>query len=158
MARKHIKHTDQEWLCLLKDCRSSGLTTKAWCEQHEITIKAFYYHVSRLRKKGFDIPQRTATFAPQEKPEAFCFDLSECPTVDQRIPHRAVHEATFASAIRIDFHGVLIEISNHAVQDTISNTFLALRHLCQAIFPEYQSCVLLQAAQTCVSRSMVSCR
>ena len=36
MAQKRIKRTDQEWFDLIKDCKTSSLKVKIWCEQQEI--------------------------------------------------------------------------------------------------------------------------
>lgn len=33
MAQKCIKRTDQEWFELIKDCQTSSLNVKTWCEQ-----------------------------------------------------------------------------------------------------------------------------
>ncbi|MEH2946425.1 hypothetical protein [Sporofaciens sp. JLR.KK001] len=40
MAQKRIKRTDQEWFDLIKDCKTSSLKVKIWCEQHENTLLA----------------------------------------------------------------------------------------------------------------------
>ncbi len=80
MAQKRIKRTDQEWFELIKDCKSSSLKVKTWCEQHGITAKA-----------------------PQ-----------------------SVHPMV----LHLDFHGVHMEISNDAAQETITKTLLALQNLC----------------------------
>ena len=56
MVQKKLKHTDQEWLDTIMECRSSGLTDKAWCEAHQISRSNFYYHIRRLRKQACEIP------------------------------------------------------------------------------------------------------
>ena len=99
---------------------------KDWCAQHEITVKAFYYHLHQLRQKGYDIPQRIAPGISQGRQEAFCLHLSD----GRGTPSGMAHEAASGAAIRIDFHGVFIEVSNHAAQETISNIFHALHGLC----------------------------
>lgn len=124
MVQKHPKRTDQEWFALIQDCRSSSLKTQTWCEQHNITLKAFYYHARQLRQKGYAIPQRTAPAIPAQRQEVVCLGS----------PHAAlssrIRENADTAAIRIDFHGVFIEVSNQAAQDTIQNTFRALQGLC----------------------------
>lgn len=32
MVQRHPRRTDQEWMALIQECRTSGLTDKAWCE------------------------------------------------------------------------------------------------------------------------------
>lgn len=43
--------SQEEWLQLIQECRSSGLTDRTWCEQHGIMVSSFYNAVKRLRKK-----------------------------------------------------------------------------------------------------------
>ena len=77
MAQKRIKRTDQEWFDLIKDCKTSSLKVKIWCEQHGITAKAIDYHTRRLRQKGYTIPQRIPQTFPCEKQEIVCLDISK---------------------------------------------------------------------------------
>lgn len=37
-----------EWAQRVSKCRSSGLTVRKWCEQHEINEKTYYYWQSRI--------------------------------------------------------------------------------------------------------------
>ncbi|MCD8216641.1 MAG: IS66 family insertion sequence element accessory protein TnpB [Clostridiales bacterium] len=126
MSRKYCKRSDQEWFTLIQDCRTSGLTICAWCEQHDITQKALTYHTKKLRQKGYSIPPKTRGKDAPTKQEIFCLDFSGEKPVGVGIPAGVSAE----TAIRVDFHGVLVEITNQAAQDTITNTFLALRCQC----------------------------
>lgn len=36
MVQRHPKRSDQEWMELIQECRTSGLTDKAWCERNHI--------------------------------------------------------------------------------------------------------------------------
>lgn len=129
MAQKRIKRTDQEWLDLIKDCKTSSLKVKTWCEQHGITAKAIDYHARRLRQKGYTIPQRIPQ-TTYEKQEIVCLDISKSLSAGrEEIPLLNPWNAN-AAALRFDFQGTPIEISNHAARETIENTLLALRSLC----------------------------
>ena len=33
----------QYWLDVIRQCRASGLTNQIWCEQHDISLKSYYY-------------------------------------------------------------------------------------------------------------------
>ena len=47
----------EEQLCLVTECRQSGLTNYAWCQQHDIKASTFYAWVHRLKQSGkIDIP------------------------------------------------------------------------------------------------------
>ena len=41
----------EEWMELVTECRQSGLTDAAWCNEHGISPSCFYNAVTRLRKK-----------------------------------------------------------------------------------------------------------
>ena len=46
-----------EWMELVIQCRQSGLTDAAWCNEHGISPNCFYNAVTRLRKKACQIPE-----------------------------------------------------------------------------------------------------
>lgn len=77
MAQKRIKRTDQEWFELIRDCKTSSLKVKTWCEQHGITAKALDYHTRRLRQNGYTIPQKIAQTVTCEKHEIVCRDIPQ---------------------------------------------------------------------------------
>lgn len=76
MTQHRIKRTDQEWFDLINDCQTSGLKVKTWCEHHDFTAKALYYHMRQFRKKGFALAKRIAGSSSPEKQEVVCLDVS----------------------------------------------------------------------------------
>ncbi len=44
MTSNELKHQAklQEWAARIQDCRSSGLSVRAWCKQQGITITTYY--------------------------------------------------------------------------------------------------------------------
>ena len=40
----------QYWLDVIRQCRASGLTNQVWCEQHDISLKSYYYWIAKIRK------------------------------------------------------------------------------------------------------------
>lgn len=54
---RNPKRNLNEWMSLITECRQSGLSDAAWCEQNEISVSCFYNAVSRLRKKACNIPE-----------------------------------------------------------------------------------------------------
>ncbi len=71
MTQHHIKRTGQEWLDLIRNCYGSGLKVRTWCAQHDITVKAFYYHTRQLRQKGYAFPQRNAPITLEKQEVVF---------------------------------------------------------------------------------------
>ncbi|ANU48720.1 hypothetical protein ADH76_26915 [Enterocloster clostridioformis] len=44
----------QYWLDVIRQCRASGLTNQAWCEQHDISLKSYYYWIAKIRKLALE--------------------------------------------------------------------------------------------------------
>ena len=44
----------QYWLDVIRQCRASGLTNQAWCEQHHISLKSYYYWIAKIRKLALE--------------------------------------------------------------------------------------------------------
>ena len=50
----------QYWLDVIRQCRASGLTNQAWCEQHEISLKSYYYWIAKIRKLALEeLPRKS---------------------------------------------------------------------------------------------------
>ncbi|MFR5148830.1 MAG: IS66 family insertion sequence element accessory protein TnpA [Ruminococcus sp.] len=62
MPKKNPRRTDKEWLNLIQECRSSGLSDKCWCQEHHIHTSNFYYQIRRLRQKACEIPGTSPFF------------------------------------------------------------------------------------------------
>ena len=45
-----------DWMQLIQECRTSGLSDREWCSQNGIPVSTFYYHIKRLREQACDIP------------------------------------------------------------------------------------------------------
>ena len=43
---------DNYWMDCIQQCRVSGMSDYAWCNQNGISISSFYYNVRRLRTKA----------------------------------------------------------------------------------------------------------
>ena len=40
----------QEWQQRIHDCRSSGMSVKAWCQQNGISTGSYYFHLRKIRE------------------------------------------------------------------------------------------------------------
>ena len=50
----------QYWLDVIRQCRASGLTNQAWCEQHDISLKSYYYWIAKIRKLALEeLPRKS---------------------------------------------------------------------------------------------------
>ena len=112
---------DEQWLNLITQCRSSGLTDRQWCIENRIPVSTFYYHVRALRKKACEVPE--AVDAAAQKQEVVQIPLWE---KEQHSDTVAFH----TPLICLEMQGIRIEIHEQAGADVIRNTLLALRQLC----------------------------
>jgi hypothetical protein len=108
----------QEWMSLITECRQSGLSDAAWCEQNGISVSCFYNAVSRLRKKACEIPD------PVNKPAVLDLtasrqDVARIAIEPEVSPAEVVPAKEPASmhldnshTIEIEMNGILIKMSN----------------------------------------------
>ena len=130
MVQKRIRRTDQEWLDLIQECRTSGLTDKAWCEQQHIHRSNFYYQIRRLRKKACEIPDNPVSSC-QEYHEVVAIDFSTPESFPvKNVPREGRSENRGIPLIRLAFPGFSMEILNGAAGETIRNTIAALQQIC----------------------------
>ncbi|MBQ7372476.1 MAG: IS66 family insertion sequence element accessory protein TnpB [Blautia sp.] len=123
----HHFRSDEEWMDIFQECRTSGLTDKEWCEQHQIGRSTFYYHQRRLRKKACRIP---APLVPGVREKQEVVDVSSAFTSPVlQNPQETSPSREMDTAVRLIFRGFQMEITNHAAGDTIRKTISALQDL-----------------------------
>ena len=130
MSCRQKRRSDQEWLALFQECRTSGMTDKDWCEMNGISASSFYNKISKLRKKNLDIlaPAKTSTRSVQE---VVPLEIVEEPTRGYDCSNSISSQLTeFVPAVVIQAKNLSIQISNDAAKDTILSTLLAVEQLC----------------------------
>lgn len=122
--------SDQEWLELIQECRTSGLSVRDWCQMRSISIKTFYNKVSDLRKKSCEISRSQAAPSRQEH-EVVPLEIAASPTFHpDRSADGALQVPPARAAVTVRISGYSVEIADGASEDTIRNTLLALGQLC----------------------------
>ena len=53
------RRSKDEWLTLINECRSSGLSDYDWCQRNGISHHTFYKAVRRLRASACEVPDQT---------------------------------------------------------------------------------------------------
>ena len=124
---RNARRTDQEWMDLIQECRTSGLGDKDWCEQHGIPIGSFYSKITRLRKKACAIPAANHRVIRETQQVVPLQIVDEVPEIYQ--DERTTSSAP-PSPVILKINGYCIEISNQAARDTIFNTLSVLQQLC----------------------------
>lgn len=113
---------------LIQECRTSGLTDKAWCERNHIQRSSLYYHIRRFRNMACEIPENPVSSC-QEQHEVVAVDFS-VPAESEITEQPRNETVAYAPAIRVIYSGFSVEIQNMAASETIRNTITALRQLC----------------------------
>ena len=94
----------QQWLQMVKDQKSSGLTVEAWCRENNISKHAFYYRQHKLREEAGKV---LSQFVEVRAPQAHA------------VPDQKYLE-NLNSAASIACGKVVIGLNNHASEELIS--------------------------------------
>ncbi len=136
------RRSDDEWIRLLQECRSSGMTDREWCIVNSIHSSTFYRAIDRLRKKSCAIPAHMQVSKPiiQEVVEVASIDengilsqpiqAKEVITTDQSLSpfDTTFEDHVFESTIRITMpSGIRVELSNNTNAATIKSVLDALQ-------------------------------
>ena len=108
----------EEWMEPVTECRQSGLTDAAWCNEHGISPSCFYNAVTRLRKKACQIPEpagRASTLdLTSHKQDVVQITIEPEDSPAELLPH-AENSSMYldnSHTIEIEAKGLLIRMSN----------------------------------------------
>ena len=115
---------DKYWMNCIQQCRISGLSDYAWCHQNGISTSSFYYNIKRLRIKASEV----SASVPQaiEKQEVVPVRYNELQETKVVLPKKNSDSV----AIRLEYNGIIMAISNDADAAIIKATLTALQQLC----------------------------
>jgi len=111
-----------QWARIIRECRSSGQTVKAWCTEHNIKQSSYFYWLRRVRKAACEALPALNTgetetqivevnFPPDKTAAAKSFNYESSPDIILRIG------------------SVTMEVHKNASQEIIENTLRALGHV-----------------------------
>ena len=112
------------WMDCIQQCRISGLSDYAWCHQNGISTSSFYYNIKRLRIKASAVPAPVAKVV--EKQEVVPVHYNELQETKVVLPKKNSDSV----AIRLEYNGIIMAISNDADAAIIKATLTALQQLC----------------------------
>lgn len=108
-----------EWTQMISQCRNSGMTVAAWCREHGISTKTYYY---RLRRLCEAIPEPA-------KPDSLPLPADEAePLFTEITPTEGTKRDSVAINIRMG--NAEIKIHNGADVVTIEAALRALSRIC----------------------------
>ena len=101
---------------LVMDCRQSGLSDARWCEENGIQPSTFYNWVTRLRKKGCEIPAPAGKedFLPLPHQDVVKVALIPDAPLVEPIPTQgfSMPITESSSALKLELNGAKLEIPN----------------------------------------------
>lgn len=108
----------QHWRQIVTDCRSSELSIKDWCENHQINVKTYYAWQKRVCQETYP----TLCIQPEKSPEVL--STPQVPVFAEVAQPLRPKEAI---ALTIEKNGLMIHIYEGAARQTIEATLSALR-------------------------------
>ena len=120
MKKHRIYRSDQERLRIITECRQSGLTDRAWCEQHNISNSSFYNAATRLRKKNCQMPEPEKTSCVLDVPspqEVVKIDICPAPYPEARAPDHISNHITHldnSHTIELTIDNLCLKVTNSA--------------------------------------------
>lgn len=121
LTTKEITHQYRlnQWIEIVRECSTSGQKVTAWCLEHDVNPKSYYYWLRCVRAAaGKALPSMVA---------------GNTQIVPLNVPALPVAtgsaEPVTASAITLRFDAVTLEIHNNASTTLIENTLRALQNV-----------------------------
>ena len=108
----------EQWTNIIKECLASGMNKTAWCREHGISDKAFFYWQRRLREEAYisSIDSSPTTVKSVSIPAEPSVDF-----VELRLPEQsAVSSAAFRPDVIIRKGSFSLEISNTVSAELLS--------------------------------------
>lgn len=108
MQKNNNLSPDQRWLETIRECRSSGLSERKWCEANGINHNSLHYYIKKLRGRGYDIPKPSRVSGSCTRQEVVPLAVRGSDVFageDPAVPGGGTVAANvFVGNVRIDFH------------------------------------------------------
>jgi transposase-like protein len=108
-----------KWIEIIRECRSSGQTVTAWCAEHDINPKSYYYWLRKVRSAACE----ALTPINSEKSLIVPVDISALTTPSNS------EIKSMSSDIVIRIGSITLELSNNASATLIENTLRAIQNV-----------------------------
>ena len=129
----------QYWLDVIRQCRASGLTNQAWCEQNQISLKSYYYWIAKIRRLALEEPPRKRNDIHSQPdrntillPEASS-GFTEVSLPDKQAPHSSLAAVLQPGDMRI-------EIFEDTSSESLAKILKAVQS-CQEISPMWKTSI-----------------
>ena len=108
-----------QWTEIIRECRSSGQTISAWCAEHNINVKSYYYWLRKVRTAACESLPIIGNGEPQIVPVPMPVQLAK---VNSSVQKDSSHVILRMGAVTLELH-------NGASAELIANTLKAMAHV-----------------------------
>lgn len=108
----------EQWTNTIRECQASNQTVAAWCDEHDVSIKSYYYWLRKLRMSTIQKSSTSLAEISEDRPAVFKKLEVQSPLPNTR------------AAIIIHLGGATIEVNDGTSQQTIQAVLLALQSVC----------------------------
>ena len=124
---RNSKTSAAQQLKLVMECRRSGKTDAQWCIENGIRPATFYNWVSRLRKRGCDIPESNwnELDLPAQHQDVVLLDVIPKPSVITANDGQSVPVSS--DPMLLELNGASLTIPNGVDPSLLSQVILAMR-------------------------------
>ena len=116
---------------LVMDCRQSGLSDARWCEENGIQASPFYNWVTRLRKRGCEIPPPASkdAFLPTPHQDVVRVDLVPNAPLGDVTPSTSfsIPSSDCTPTLKLELGGAKLEVSNDVNPELLVSVLQFLR-------------------------------
>ena len=113
------QHRLKQWMEIIRECRSSGQTISAWCSEHNVNHKSYYYWLKRVRIATCESLPLVGANNQQIVPVKMPAPLMETSS--------SIQESS--SPIVLRFGSVTLELHNGASSTLIENALKAIQNV-----------------------------
>ena len=108
-----------QWAERIRECKSSGMTIRAWCKENDIREKNFYYYQRKVREALLEIKEKKISLDVPKNEVGFA-KISGV-TLDN-VPERPV--------TAVNVNGIKIDVFEDASEEAIRKSIKAVMSLC----------------------------
>ncbi len=109
------KYRLNHWAQIVRECRSSGQTVQAWCADHNINPKTYYYWLRKVREAACEA-------LPSLEENSSIVPINILANADRPAPNSSAQ-------IILRFGAATLELQNNASMALIENTLKALQNV-----------------------------
>lgn len=111
----------QNWAKLIAECQASSMTVTAWCSEHDINVKTYYYWLRKIRKRTLEnMPAAAGELIARSENGSTVFKPLEVSSPVSGMP----------TAVIVHLPQATVEIAEGTDQQTIKAVLLAMRSVC----------------------------